>query len=150
MAVVYDKSTLTLYLNGVNQGSAYWGGDLVMSTNSSSFVGTAGSYYFNGIIDDLMAFNRTLSQTEVSLLYQGATPTPVSTITSLKLTGTDAMITFTTVTNAHYEVDYKSNLAVAAWSILTNGIAGTGGILSVTDRGAASLGRRFYRVGAHF
>jgi hypothetical protein len=70
VAVVYDKSTIRAYINGLYQGSSYWGGDLVMDGNAHSQIGTQGSYYFNGIIDDLMIFNRTLSAQEVSRLYQ--------------------------------------------------------------------------------
>jgi hypothetical protein len=83
-------------------------------------------------------------------LYQGVYQLPTPTITSLKLTGSNAVISFTTVTSATYEVDYKNDLTTGTWLSLTNGVPGTGGILSNTDQGAVSLGRRFYRVVAHY
>ncbi len=70
VAVVFDKATVRAYVNGIYQGSADWGGDLVMNPNAASLIGTEGSYYFNGLIDDLMIFNRTLSAEEVSELYE--------------------------------------------------------------------------------
>jgi hypothetical protein len=70
VAVVYDKSTVRAFINGVYQGSAYWGGDLVMDPNGASQIGTQGGYYFDGLIDEMMIFNRTLSAQEVLRLYQ--------------------------------------------------------------------------------
>jgi hypothetical protein len=97
-----------------------------------------------------MIFNRTLSPAEVLMLYRRVNQTPVPVITSLKLTGSNAVISFTTVTNALYEVDYRNDLTTGAWLTLTNGVPGTSGILSITNGGAASQSRRFYRVVAHF
>jgi hypothetical protein len=47
-------------------------------------------------------------------LYQGVyqLPTP---ITSLKLTGSNAVVSFTTVTSATYEVDYRNDLMAGTW-----------------------------------
>jgi hypothetical protein len=70
IAVVYDKSTVKAYINGLYQGSADWGGDLVMNETGASQIGTQGGYYFIGLIDDMMLFNRTLDSQEVLELYQ--------------------------------------------------------------------------------
>jgi hypothetical protein len=149
VVVVDDNSTILVYVNGAYVGSAYWGGNMVMNPATASRIGTEGSYYFNGLIDDVMHFNRTLGPSEIALLYQGvyqlATP-----ITSLKLTGSNAVVSFTTVTSATYEVDYRNDMITGTWLILTNGVSGTGGILSNTDVGAVSQGERFYRIVAHY
>jgi hypothetical protein len=64
------------------------------------------------------------------------------------------VISFTTVssvvTSELYEVDYRNDLKAGTWLILTNGIHGTGGTLSITDSGAAGQSKRFYRVGGQF
>jgi hypothetical protein len=150
VAVVYDKSTIMVYVNGVYLGNASWGGDMIMNSNAFSRIGTEGVYYFNGIIDEVMLFTRTLGPSEIALLYQGAYQLPLPTITSLKLTGSNAVVSFTTVTSATYEVDYRNDLATGTWLSLTNGVRGTGGILSNTDLGAVSQGRRFYRIVAQY
>ena|ERR1035437_368031 len=149
VAVVDDKSTIMVYVNGVYVGSAYWGGDMVMNSNALSRIGTEGAYFFNGVIDEMMLFTRTLGPSEIALLYQGAYQLPMP-ITSLKLMGSNAVVSFTTVTSATYEVDYRNDLTIGTWLILTNGVPGTGGILSNTDVGAVSQGKRFYRVVAHY
>ncbi len=46
-------------------------------SRESTFGGTAGSYFnpdanhFQGLLDDIRIFNRALSDTEVSLMYEG-------------------------------------------------------------------------------
>ena len=149
VVVVYDHSSVLVYVNGAYLGSAYWGGDIIMSTSAPSNIGTEGRYFFNGIIDEMMIFTRTLGPSEITLLYQGAylLPTPVA---SLKLTGSNAVVSFTTSNSATYEVDYRADMSAGTWLTLTNGIPGTGGTLSNTDVGAVSQGKRFYRIVAHY
>ena len=72
VAVVYDNSILSVYLNGTLQGSTNWGSDFIMNTAFSSKIGAEGSYYFNGAIDDTMIFQRALSPSQVQTLYQSA------------------------------------------------------------------------------
>jgi hypothetical protein len=60
------------------------------------------------------------------------------------------VLSFMTVTSATYEVDFRSDISTGTWSILTNGLPGTGGVRSNTDVGAVSQGKRFYRVVAHY
>ena len=152
VAVVDDNSTIMVYVNGAYLGSADWGGDMIMNSNTVSRIGsdgTVGADYFNGVIDDVMVFTRTLGPSEIALLYQGVYQLPTPTIT-LKLLSSNAVVSFTTVTSATYEVDYRNDLTTGTWLSLTNGVPGTGGILSNTDLGAVSQGRRFYRVVAHY
>ncbi len=149
VAVVYDNSTILVYVNGVFVGSAYWGGGMTMNVNGSSHLGTEGSYFFNGIIDETMLFTRTLGPSEIALLYQGAYQLTTPT-TSLKLTGSNAVVSFSTLTSATYEVDSRGDMLTGTWLVFTYGVPGTGGILSNTDVGAASQGRRFYRVVADY
>ena len=42
----------------------------------------------------------------------------------------------------------RDDAAAGAWVFLTSGVAGADGMVTVTDAGAASLPRRFYRVAA--
>ncbi len=149
VVVIYDKSTIMAYVNGVYLGSAFWGGNMVMSTNAASQIGD-----FNGVVDDVMIFNRTLGATEVAMLPQGVFQALTPAITSFKLTNNNAVINFTTVpnttTNELYEVDYRSDMKTVTWSVLTNGLSGTGGTLSITDKTTAGQTKRFYRVVGHF
>jgi hypothetical protein len=45
-----------------------------------------------------------------------------------------------------YRVEKKDDLTLATWTLLVDQIVGTGGPLVITDPGAATLPKRFYRA----
>jgi hypothetical protein len=53
-------------------------------------------------------------------------------------------MTFPTVVGKVYAVEYSESLA--AWSVLTSGIAGTGGDIQFNDSSTSGAAQRFYRV----
>ncbi len=55
-------------------------------------------------------------------------------------------LTFTSLSDRIYRVEYRDDLASGIWSIAADNIAGTGSDVTVTDSGAVALGQRFYRV----
>jgi hypothetical protein len=82
-ALTYDGTYLRLYLNGVQDMTPYSLGTIDAASVDDMVVGkTAGtSRYFNGALDDVRAYNRVLSDTEILQLYNlgaskfNATPT---------------------------------------------------------------------------
>ena len=74
------------------------------------------------------------------------TAVPVSRIISLVIVGSDVKISFATTNSSTYSVQYNNDLTTTNWSVLTN-VTGAGNIPTVTDIGAATLPKRFYRVG---
>ncbi|MEE8402345.1 MAG: LamG-like jellyroll fold domain-containing protein, partial [Candidatus Hydrothermarchaeaceae archaeon] len=71
-----DADTQEIYVDGVNKTYIYHidpgVGDVNPSTNV--YMGAdveSGGYYFNGTIDEVMIFNRSLSQEEITALYNG-------------------------------------------------------------------------------
>ena len=76
VAVVYDNSILSVYLNGTLQGSTNWNGDLVMNSVWPSKIGAEGGYNFNGVIDDMLLFQRPLTEAQVQQLYQSGDQPP--------------------------------------------------------------------------
>jgi hypothetical protein len=68
---------------------------------------------------------------------------PVTNVTA-SLGAGHINISFLSRGGSLYSVLFKTNVADASWSVLTNGIPGTGGIVTVTD--PISRPRRFYRV----
>ena len=77
------------------------------------------------------------------------TANTVLRVTNTHKTGNDIHVFFASVIGKNYRVEYRDALNSgpdwAALSGYTN-VAGTGGVIDVADAGAASLGRRFYRV----
>jgi hypothetical protein len=69
--VVYNGTSVQLYLNGANDGSSVQSLNTVV--NTTAYLGYAVHLsYFNGEIDEFMVFNRTLNQSEILALYNAS------------------------------------------------------------------------------
>jgi hypothetical protein len=67
-------------------------------------------------------------------------------VNSFLPSGNDADMAFGTVLGMNYRVEYTSDLVTGVWFVLSNNIAGNGGIIQIVDPGAINLLKRFYRV----
>ena len=67
-------------------------------------------------------------------------------ITTLERVGADVRVTFITTTNQIYRIEYSPVLPASNWTALPDIVTGINGSMSVTNFGAASQARRFYRV----
>jgi hypothetical protein len=87
LAATYDRSTLRLYVNGVQVASKSATAAIAVSSNPLRIGGntTYGSYY-NGVIDDVRIYNRALTQAEIqndmNTPVVGTVPTPTPTATA--------------------------------------------------------------------
>jgi hypothetical protein len=103
VAAVLDGTAMRIYVNGTKDSAS----------NETSFSGTyagsgsnvaigvdAFSNYFNGVIDDMRVYNRSLSASEIQSLYSGSpapspspssTPTPSPSPTTLVISSTANM-----------------------------------------------------------
>ena len=61
-------------MNGALQASTNWVGDLVLNTALPSRIGTEGGYFFAGAIDEVMVFQRPLTEAQVQTIYESADP----------------------------------------------------------------------------
>ena len=66
--------------------------------------------------------------------------------TGIRVTGTNVVLDFSTVSNQLYIIEDRDDLLAGSWSTLTNNIAGTGGVVIASDSPPANLSQRFYRV----
>ena len=73
-------------------------------------------------------------------------PGPDLGVTDIDAVGADIQISLSTGSNRMYRVDYTSDMVTAVWTTVTNNVSGTGGIITITDPGAATQPKRFYRV----
>jgi hypothetical protein len=67
-------------------------------------------------------------------------------ISTIQLKGTNIALSFTSVPLGLYAVQWTSNLALARWNTLTNGLTGAGTNLQITDPAPATGPARFYRI----
>ena len=75
VAMVYDGTTLTVYVNGVSDGSADLSGDVQVTSGSlrigayAPINGSSSKCFFPGKIDELTVYNRALEAPEISAIY---------------------------------------------------------------------------------
>jgi hypothetical protein len=58
----------------------------------------------------------------------------------------DVQVSFSSISGKLYRVERTDNIALGMWTTVADNVPGTGGIVAVTDTGAASLAQRTYRV----
>jgi len=66
-------------------------------------------------------------------------------ITALARSGNDVRISFVAELGSSYRIERKDDLAAGDWTTVADSLVGTGGVVQVTDPGAASQPKRFYR-----
>jgi len=71
---------------------------------------------------------------------------PVLRCTGLKVQGNDVLIKFTSLSDLDYSLQYRSNLPSSVWLTIPGSVRGSGGIVTATNYGAASLPKLFYRI----
>ncbi len=81
-SVTWDLSTTTgkLYINGVynNQNTNF---NQIIYLSDPLYIGTYNpSFYFNGNIDDIAVFNKVLTPTEITEIYNSSVPTDISSL----------------------------------------------------------------------
>jgi hypothetical protein len=68
VTVVYDNRNMQMYINGIlNNATSFT--DSIYGYTSDLFIGGTTGYTFNGDVDEVMIFNRTLTGTEISGMY---------------------------------------------------------------------------------
>ena len=82
---VENKSTVKAYANGVLQSTHTFGGNPMNSStiNRIAKYGQANIRYFEGKIDEIGLFNSTLTQSEITTIYNSGTPNDLSDYSSL-------------------------------------------------------------------
>jgi lysophospholipase L1-like esterase len=67
-------------------------------------------------------------------------------ITSLTVAGTNVTLQFSTVSDQTYTVERRDDLAAGLWTTVSSNVAGTGGMVTLTNHVPENLPQRFYRV----
>ncbi len=86
VATTYDGSTAKFYIDGILSGSSSFSQSFTAASSLYIAGDPSASEYFNGSIDDVRIYNRTLSSDEVASLAAGY-PNEGETNSSLSITG---------------------------------------------------------------
>jgi len=120
--VFLDGSSVSINTNGGNISS-------IFPTISNLFFGTAAdlSYGYSGLIDDVKIYNRALTVTDVSAIYNyNTTPLIVGVLNSISTAGKAAMLkTTTTLQSGAYGLVILNTLYTGPTIQLKAGLAGT-------------------------
>jgi len=124
---------LDLVANGYNTNSPFKVDSLAIMTYQDGFTTTNDP----SLIADLtyQRFDFTTSA------YR-----PPSDVT-IAIIGTNIMLTFSTISNSHYDVQSRADLVSGSWNTIASNIVGTGSAVTNIDIGGAAMPARFYRVG---
>jgi len=72
-------------------------------------------------------------------------PNSLLRVVRVSRSGSDSVISFSTVTNKNYALEYRASFGTHGWTNLLSNLSGNGGIVVVTNSGAA-LPAAYYRV----
>ena len=67
-------------------------------------------------------------------------------VTSIRLSGADVILRFTSTDDHYYRVEYTDDTSLAVWNTVADWIPGNGDVLSITHTGGTGQAARFYRV----
>jgi len=104
------------------------------------------SGYFFGVMDDVRIYDRVLPPGDVEAVYLGyGSKAGDLGLTARNLGASSLELSFQSLTNVFYQVDYRLNTAAGSWLPLGSPMAGTGAKMTVVEpmtNGPAS----FYRI----
>jgi hypothetical protein len=67
-------------------------------------------------------------------------------VNSIAPSGNAVGLGFNSVLGMNYSIEYTPDLVDVPWEVLSNGVAGTGGVIQIVDPSAVGQTQRFYRV----
>lgn len=152
LADSYDGSTYRRYVNGVLSQS-YATSNANPPTKAPLEIGASGPYMgFQGLIDEVRIYNRTLTASEILAVYLAGTngmcpPTPLMITSPLSYNKTNGFVLNASLRSSQsYRIQANTNLTTTNWLTLTNFTANTAPVFHFTNNTATNFPQRFYRI----
>jgi len=67
-------------------------------------------------------------------------------VSNISISGSDIILSFSTVSGKIYHLERSSTLQSGSWTTLQSNIVGNGGVMQISDLGAATQSKYFYRI----
>jgi hypothetical protein len=147
LALVASTTNITLYANGVSQGS--------ISTNNMplprSYIGTGYAStrfidYVHGALDDIQVYNRMLTQAEISSIYSAGNASLIRApqVTGFSSTNGQLRIGMNGLTGRTFTIYTATNI-LGPWTAVTN-LSGANGTNFYTDPISTNNTAKYYVI----
>ena len=151
VAGTWGPNGVQIYVDGVQRGiNPYLGAAPTYLQYSLLGRSSHPTSVTDGLIDEFALFSRALSADEIAAIYNAGSAgkckeTPVPVITAITPHYDDVTLTWTSLTNGMYRVEYALTVTGTNWTALTPYITTTGTTTSFTDNSPGEA-PRYYRV----
>ena len=149
VAGTYDRQFVRIYINGVEVGSAASTAPIPNSTRDL-YIGNedllSGTRAFDGLIDELVIYDRALSPSEIRAIHRAASLGRCDTRPTLNIAALPGAVRLTWTTNATgYLLETNSTLTLpAGWGVLASTYSVLNTNFAVTN--VIDGATRFYRL----
>ena len=126
----------------------YWNGTAPVTGGTNATLTLSGAQWANAGSYQAVVANAVGSATSAAAVLRVLVP-PLINAGSLNVTGTNVSLSLNSLAGLNYQLQYKNTLQDAAWTPLTPAVAGTGGILTLSDTNGPPWLSRFYRVNCY-
>jgi hypothetical protein len=157
LAFTFDDSSKqqVLYVNGIPAASGTANKTIGYDTHpvllGADVEDGVLSFFHDGQIDEASIYNRALTRDEIATIYNAGTAgkqlsggIPPPMLLTPEISGTDFNLTWTTVSNVTYRVEFNPNLIYSNWTALPGDVIGVSNTASKLD--ALTPSNRVYRV----
>jgi hypothetical protein len=117
--VVHTSGTIKLFIDGTLRSSGNLSPNIISSTDA--YIGSnSGQYFFNGQLDDIAIYNRSLTEQEITTSYNGCPSNQITTqpINSVNTVGSNAQFSVNAVAGSAFQ--WQSNPLNTGWLNLSN------------------------------
>jgi hypothetical protein len=152
IALTRQGTTFTYFLNGSSLSTVSSSLSIPVAAAPLTIGKAEGGFYFNGLLDEVRIYNRTLSAAEIQAIYLAGTngmcpPTPLMFASPLSYGKNNGFVLSASLRSGQsYHFQANTNLASTNWISLTNFTAGTAPIFHLTNSAATNIPRQFYRI----
>ena len=118
---------------------------MIATTSFNNSGSTAISFNNGGINPGTYTLMLGAADGVHAVAYDAVVVRSVPAVTPMR-SGNDVVISFATVAGQRYRIEQTGNFINGPWTTLLDNIAGNGGVIPITDFGAANSSQRYYRV----
>ncbi len=117
-----------------------YSGPAAVAFGNTAQLATTATFSQPGVYTLMLSGNDTVHTSAYDAIVVRVSADP-----TVNHSGSDAHFQFSSFVGVTYRAEKCSDLT-AGWTVLANNVTGTGGVIDVTDPGAWSAGKQFYRV----